>query len=498
MRNHPTRAALAALIVMSCLGRIPAGASPQSDRWFEMRMAGVVVGHTHEVVTVRDDSLFVTSVESRVSVERFGEAVDIEEKSEWIETADGATRSCLVERRLAAGELLTIRVSVEPGRLVVERQGSRSREPVVIPTTREMSFPRAVASLHAERGFVPGDRYAYSTFDPDFESVCRMDVTVIGADTVDVAGERRGLNLLAVARDLYAGLVTHEWRDQDGDLWMEDSPELGISNARVTRERATRGAGRADILAETLIPSNVCVTDPRSVDEALYELSLEGGDVSDLIIEDDRQSVEGRTGAGVLLRVRRVVPASETTARVPMALAGLEAFMEDSPFIQSGDPAVAAVASDVAEAAGADAWERAIEVERRVSRLITRGSLDTAFASAAETLEQGSGDCTEHAVLAAAIARAAGVPSRIAAGVVHMGGGFAYHMWVEVWTGRGWHALDPTIGDESVDATHIKLVESPLSEGRLADLSLGILRTMNRLNIRIVEYTYSGRTIQAE
>jgi hypothetical protein len=99
-------------------------------------------------------------------------------------------------------------------------------------------------------------------------------------------------------------------------------------------------------------------------------------------------------------------------------------------------------------------------------------------------------------VLAAALARASGIPSRIIAGVVHFRGSFAYHVWLEVWTGDGWYALDPTIGDGSVDATHVKLGESSLAGGRVGELSLGVMRTMNRLGIEVVEHTSGGRTIR--
>ena len=461
-------------------------------------MAGLTIGHTHETVEARGDSLVVTTVESRVGVERFGQSVDIEETSRWIETVAGVGRSCVVSRRLSADEEIAVEVTVEPGRLVIERRATRGNDVRIVPVDGEIIFRQAIAHLHVERGFTPGDRYEYRTFDPDFEDVSRVEVSVIGPDTLAVAGERRVLHALSVASDLYDGVVVYEWRDGKGDLWIEEAPALGIANRRTTGDRVAERIGRVDILAETLIESNLRIRDPRRVDEALYELRLRGGDVAALLVEDARQTIEGRTDGGVLLRVRRVTPDPGATADVPIATAGLEEFMTDNVFLQTGDPAVVSAANDVAATAGADAWERALMVEKRVSELVTSRSLGMAFASAAEALGAGSGDCTEHAVLAAAMARAAGVPSRIVTGVVHFDGSFAYHMWVEVWTGDGWHALDPTVGEGSVDATHIKLGESSLPDGRVADLSFSILRTTNRLDIRIVEYTGSGKTIRAE
>jgi len=65
--------------------------------------------------------------------------------------------------------------------------------------------------------------------------------------------------------------------------------------------------------------------------------------------------------------------------------------------------------------------------------------------SAVEVLQQKVGDCNEHTTLYAALARAAGVPTRMAAGIVYMKNGFYYHAWPEVWLGE-WTAIDPTFG----------------------------------------------------
>ena len=140
----------------------------------------------------------------------------------------------------------------------------------------------------------------------------------------------------------------------------------------------------------------------------------------------------------------------------------------------------------------------AVSIERRVSELITDRGYGTAFASAAEVIDTRSGDCSEHALLAAAMARVVGIPSRLATGLVHFRGCFAYHMWMEVRIGDDWYALDPTLGDGSVDAAHIRLGGSSLSGGRIGRLSIPVLRTAGRMGLRIVEYEEAGETHRTE
>jgi hypothetical protein len=130
-----------------------------------------------------------------------------------------------------------------------------------------------------------------------------------------------------------------------------------------------------------------------------------------------------------------------------------------------------------------------------VYQTIEDKGLGTAVASAREVMERRSGDCTEHAILLAAMTRAVQIPSKLVAGLVYHDGGFAYHMWVEVWTGEGWFALDPTLGEGSVDATHIKLTESAMPGGRIPELSLGIAKVFSRLGLRVTEYTQGGKSV---
>jgi transglutaminase-like putative cysteine protease len=77
--------------------------------------------------------------------------------------------------------------------------------------------------------------------------------------------------------------------------------------------------------------------------------------------------------------------------------------------------------------------------------------------SALDVLSTRRGDCNEHAVLAVALLRAAGVPARMAAGLAYQQGAFYYHAWVEYWQ-NGWRTMDPTWGQLPADLGHIRLV----------------------------------------
>src|SRR5690606_38728584 len=88
------------------------------------------------------------------------------------------------------------------------------------------------------------------------------------------------------------------------------------------------------------------------------------------------------------------------------------------------------------------------------------GSGATGGASALQAYRERQGDCTEHAALFVALARAAGIPARNAAGIVYLSAGskgvFGYHAWAEVWLGQ-WVPVDTTVREIGVGARYILL-----------------------------------------
>jgi transglutaminase-like putative cysteine protease len=99
--------------------------------------------------------------------------------------------------------------------------------------------------------------------------------------------------------------------------------------------------------------------------------------------------------------------------------------------------------------------------------------------NALETLENRVGDCNEHAVLFAALARAAGIPVRIESGLVHLRGRFYYHAWNSVFLGK-WITVDSLMNQIPADLTHISLVQgNPESQmeilGAIGNIGISIL-----------------------
>ncbi|MBW1895956.1 MAG: transglutaminase domain-containing protein, partial [Deltaproteobacteria bacterium] len=100
--------------------------------------------------------------------------------------------------------------------------------------------------------------------------------------------------------------------------------------------------------------------------------------------------------------------------------------------------------------------------------------------NALDTLKMKAGDCNEHAVLFAALARAAGIAAKVSVGLVYTRDRFYYHAWNEVFL-RHWVAVDALMGQMPADVTHIKFVEGDLS--RQAE----IVRVIGQVKIKVLD-----------
>jgi hypothetical protein len=148
------------------------------------------------------------------------------------------------------------------------------------------------------------------------------------------------------------------------------------------------------------------------------------------------------------------------------------------PLIQTDDPAIKTLARRLVggerdprrAAAVINAW-----VHDSLEKRITFG-----VPNALQVLQTRRGDCNEHTQLFVALARAAGIPTRIAAGLVYVGGKFYYHAWPEVRLGD-WTAVDPTFGQFPADAAHLRFVIGGLAQ------QAELLRLMGNLKIDVLD-----------
>jgi len=199
------------------------------------------------------------------------------------------------------------------------------------------------------------------------------------------------------------------------------------------------------------------------------EITPTAGHTLDFSWENEQRKPDG----GVVVEIKTPkVPGS-----MPLPIAGQDAFLQPSVSIQCDDPAIKAKAK---EALGEpkDAVDAARKLVSWVFTVLEKEPT-ASFPTALDVLAHMKGDCNEHAVFFAALARAAGIPAKIDAGLVYLDGAFYYHAWNEVFLGQ-WIPVDATFGEFPASALHLKLTEGEL------DQQTQILGVVGNIKIKIL------------
>lgn len=220
------------------------------------------------------------------------------------------------------------------------------------------------------------------------------------------------------------------------------------------------------IAANKRIRANLSVLRVRFAGPSLEGFDLDGG----------RQQFDGRTLTVTRESQVQLLPRYRTMLEAPMLNSRPE--LRPELFVESAHPEIVALAQRLAYSARDPRI-----VAQRINKWVydsIRKEVTIGIPSALHVYHTRRGDCNEHAQLYVAIARAAGIPARVVAGLAYVDGKFYYHAWPEIML-RGWVAVDPTFGQFPADASHIRLVTGGL--GRQAEL----LRLVGGLTIDVVE-----------
>ncbi|MDN5924860.1 MAG: transglutaminase-like domain-containing protein, partial [Xanthomonadales bacterium] len=161
-------------------------------------------------------------------------------------------------------------------------------------------------------------------------------------------------------------------------------------------------------------------------------------------------------------------------------------------WLQSDAPGIRALAKRAVGTATSDS-QRMQHLQRFVSHYIRHKNLSVGYASALEVLHSREGDCTEHAVLLGALARALNIPTRIVGGLVYMPhfagkqAALVPHAWVQSWVDGHWRSYDAALG--GFDSGHVALA---FGNGAPWQFFAG-MRTLGRLQVVSVTPSQTAR-----
>lgn len=325
-------------------------------------------------------------------------------------------------------------------------------------TVQEPLYPASIINLYPiVKGLSVGARYRYTVYDPQGQSFAEVSQTVVAFEQNDELGIEPSYKLISTM----SGQEVSTWINLKGEAVFE----LGMAGVMITvredesearRYLIETGLNKKDFVLDfSLIKTERELPCPRET--TFLEVTVDG-------IADDLQPIQGpgqssellENGKTILYRIESDPAASLPVHKEEISPAMRKAYLSPSPGIESDTPEIKEAALRIT-AVSDDARGQIAALARWISLNIAEEAVDNP--SALQVLHERRGECQAHTFLFAAMARALGIPTRLVAGLLYIEGlGFFYHSWAECQL-EGWIAVDPTLGQIGVDATHIKLVE---------------------------------------
>ncbi|MDP2725102.1 MAG: transglutaminase-like domain-containing protein, partial [Syntrophales bacterium] len=246
---------------------------------------------------------------------------------------------------------------------------------------------------------------------------------------------------------------------------------LGITLEEAPRQEALEGVdqgGSADLTDIASIPSNKTIDDPETIGELRVKLNNLGEE--GFFLNSGRQALQ----KNVLTIRKETLPVMMRRGKIGKESPSLK----PSPLIQCDHPLIAGKAREIVSESDGDE-EKARKIVTWVNKNVKKRPV-LSVPNALETLSNLVGDCNEHAVLVAALARAAGIPAEVEAGLVYLRGRFYYHAWNVLYLGD-WITADAVLGQMPADVTHIRFVRGGVER------QMDLLGLIGRLRVEVLD-----------
>ncbi len=495
-------AALAAGAAMTRPAMAIADGVPPSEKWFVVTLGGTPVGYVRESsgpAAGGPSGVFVTESEMKMVLNRLGNKVEIGLLSRAEEDSEGRLLSVAYEMRASTMSTKS-RALIGNGRIEIQSEAGGKSYSRTIPYAGVLLGPEGVRRLSVEKIKGPGDHIQFQTFADETESVSPGSQTALAWETLSVEG--REIRALKVEETLEtAGVKSMTWLDDRRESVRQEIPTpFGTAEmVFATRDQALAAAGGGslpeEIYARSILKTNVRLPRARALDYLRLRIGRRDPSGEWPEFAAPNQKAGAKTAASLELDLRRLVPPPGARRPIAVTEASRE-FLVPNAYIQSDDPglrktALAIVGNET------DLWKAALELRRWVSENM-HFDLGIAFAPSTELFRDRRGTCVGYATLLAALARAAGIPSRVAIGYAYALGMFAGHAWTEVLAGDAWIPLDAAlVGPGSADSARFFLSRSSLYGGGGSLTGGATQQLLGQIDVRILAFAGTdGRIVE--
>ena len=439
---------------------------------------GTAIGHASEEVITRQNGREVIDSQEMDVGEQIGPptqligvgapSTHLSSRTTFHQDKDGRTLSIDTFNQTGR-DWSRIDARIEGDKAVVTRETPAEKRDQTIDLPPSVRFDDGAALL-ASWDATKTPRLEFDNFDIDAMEV--EHVVIEAAGQADAEGRTQAL------RKRFAGNAmlnaTRILVGRDGRIVEARHPLLATTLVIKATDRDTALAPHPAyrLLLNTTTKSPFRIPQPATLGHMRYRFAFHAG-TQFALPETGEQRATPEKGFATLDICADCGPGLATDA------ATLADALKPTAWLQSDAPQLKAIADPVAKLHISDTAKMQMLLDRARPYL---SKIDfTGHYSALETLSRRSGDCTEASVLLAALGRAAGVPTRVANGLVYsresyhgIANAWMPHSWTLAFADGRWRSFDLAL--DNFDSTHIALTvgdgdeQSVLSAAQLAGL----------------------------
>jgi len=477
-------------LLVICLCCVSVGQTETKTDYYAIFMDGQKVGHSIDTRVATPEK--VTNTEEMViTIARAGISLTVTAKETMVETLDGKPVSFESVQDLGIMKMVVSGKMNDQGKLEIIASGLMGQsETVDWPEGALMS--EGMDLLTKKMGLKEGTAYKAKMFVPSMQPNYFVDVDVSVGETreIDILGRVAPLAEVKVSMVMPTGSVeTISYVDKENNYLKMVTPVMGINLEVLACDKtfALSENDTADFLDRFLLASPVIIKDVNAAKEITYHLEPVNTETLNIPVTDN-QTVRKDDKGHTLVTVKPLkaaagqkIPYTGQDAKILQAL-------KPNMYVQSNDPEIVKLAKAAINGA-TDAAEAAKKIEKFVYDYIDEKNLAVGYATASEVALSKQGDCSEHAVLTAALCQAAGIPAQVVVGLLYVDNFagkdniFGPHAWVQAYIGGKWIGLDATRADTGFSAGHITMgVGDGSSEG-----FFGMVNTLGYFKIVAIE-----------
>ena len=445
----------------------PEEAASDETEYFAVFMEGKKAGYAIQSRVVADGNV-TTSEKVSITISRAAVPVTMDMTETCIETTGGRPLGFEVVQELAA---MTMKVAgtVDANgavNLTTTSMGTEQKSTLEWPSGAVMA--EGLRLLQLKKGLKEGSSYSVKIFSPGILQALDAQIHIGPKRNVDLLGRVVALTEVTTTLNIPGAgeMVSTSYVDENLRTQKNIMPMAGIKIEMVAcaKEFALGENDVLELIDKMFVRSPEPLGNLGSVKSITYHL-IPTTETSNLIIpSNDNQKVQRPSSGKVIVTVEPV--AAPTGTRFPYKGRDktiLEA-MKPTRFVQSDHKEIIKLARR-AVGSTKDAAEAVKRIEAFVAEYIENKNLSVGYASAVDVAASRQGDCSEFAVLTAALCQAVGIPAQVVVGIAYVDDfaglqGFGGHAWTQAYVGDKCVGLDAAFkgtGRGGYDAGHIAL-----------------------------------------